>query len=128
MKKTKTKAVKKQAIKTQSKNLPAGYTDVGDASMAPAVDWKKTKVVEGVVVLMKTIEKTVKEKGKNVVKKMRLMVIENDKGRLAVWEKKALEGLFNEAAEGSEVYIRHTGRIKIKGRPEPMHTFDVGMK
>lgn len=129
--------MKKSAKSPKAKNakfqIPKGYTVCASGGMTSAIDWDKTPIVEGEVVEIKTIpEKKGKDKkGKTVVlrKETRLMIVKKESGEeVAVWEKKDLENLFDQVEEGNEVYIAHTGMLKIPGRTQPMHQFTSAFK
>lgn len=83
------------------------------------VDWKKTKLVEGVI---KGFRKYVYKK-----KKRELMEVANEKtGEIvALGHYAALDNLFSMAKKGDAVRVKLMGRKKIKGQKNPMLLFDV---
>lgn len=83
------------------------------------VDWKKTKLVEGVV---KGFRKYTYKK-----KQRELMEVANEStGEIvALGRYAALDNLFDIAKKGDAVRVKLTGRKKIKGQKNPMLLFDV---
>lgn len=117
-------AKKKLAIVV--KGLPAGFKQItGD--FAPKWDFKKNPELQGTVFEIKAVAG--KRKGKNKRKDSRVMTIADSNGEIhAVWHSAGLNGLFDTAEKGSEVYIRYVGLKKIAGKPQPMKEFVTAMK
>lgn len=106
-------------------NLPAGFRQVNSGNFPPNHDFKKNPILQGEVTEIKTVAVKIGRKPKDT----RLMIIADENGVLtSVWESAALEGLFEEAKKGDEVYIQFTGMITIKGRQQPMKGFVAAVK
>lgn len=127
MKKSKAKSKKNTHIE-----IPKGYKVIANGGMTETHDFEKHPILEGEVLEIKTLPPKFGEdkKGKKIEvrKETRLMVLKTKTGDAAVWEKKALENLFDQCEVGSDVHIHYTGRIEIKGRDKGMHTFVCGLK
>jgi hypothetical protein len=105
--------------------MPEGFVMPAGAQV-PNWDYEKQKVLRGVIVQIKTITKKKPRKGEKP--KTRLMVIrENDTEKLyQVWESAGNVGLFDEAKQGAEVFIRYDGLgAKVKGKNQ-MRLFTTG--
>lgn len=102
--------------------IPEGFRRVESGNFPPLHDFKKQAELIGECNAIKTIK--TQKRGK--VAETRIMyVADNDTGELvSVWESAALEGLFDEAQPGMQVWIKFTGLIKIKGRQMPMKGFE----
>lgn len=105
--------------------LPKGFKAISGGG-GNSVEWKKGKIVQGVVVEVKTIDKKNPKKGENST--MRLMRIQTKEGDVTVWEKSALQGLFDAAKKGKAVYIEHVGMGKAKKGQSAPNLFIAGMK
>lgn len=104
-----------------SGDIPEGFTMPASAQV-PNWDFDKKKILQGVIVNVKTITKKKPRKGES--KTTRLMIVREEGGNLLqVWESAALHGLFDETKKGYAVWIRFDGLgEKIKGRM-PMKLF-----
>lgn len=125
--------MKKKPVKKNTHiEIPKGYKVIANGGMTETHDFDKNPIVEGEVLELKTLPAKFgkDKKGKKIAvrKETRLMVLKTKNGDSAVWEKKALENLFDACEVGSEVHIHYTGRIEIKGRDQGMHTFVCGLK
>lgn len=106
--------------------MPKGFVAISGGS-GDSVDWKKGKVVTGVVKEIKTITIPAKKKGEKP-KDTRLMRVETKEGDVTVWEKAALTGLFDKAKRGKQVYIEHLGMGKAKPGQSKPNLFLAAMK
>jgi len=117
--------------KTSSKTLatvtlPKGFKPITGGG-GDSVDWTVTKVVEGNVIEVKTIDKKNPKKGENPT--MRLMRIKTKAGaEVTVWEKAGLKGLFEVAKKGKAVYIQHIGMATAKKGQSAANLFATGIK
>lgn len=105
--------------------MPEGYRRT--AGNFPQIhDFKKEPILTGIVQEIKTV--AMKMRGK--ASETRIMsVAQHETGEIsAVWESAALQGLFDEAKKGDDVFIKFTGMIRVKGRAQPMKGFDAGIK
>lgn len=102
---------------------PDGYTVArSDEDFFEPVNWEATPEVKGTVISVKDVElKKVKKGEKNLTRVLSFMDEENV--GWSIWEKKQLESIFNVVQPGTKIIITHTGTVKIKGRPQPMHKF-----
>lgn len=105
--------------------LPKGFKAITGGG-GDSVDWKKTKIVTGVVLEIKEIEKKNPKKGENPT--MRLMRIKTKDGEVSVWEKAGIKALFDVAKKGKHVHIQHVGMAKAKKGQSPANLFIAGMK
>ena len=86
------------------------------------VNWKQTKLVEGLVTAI--VSYTYKKQ-----KREKLQVTDTKTGEIFdVGQYAQLEQLFRIAKKGDMVRIRLTGKKKMKGGKQPMLTFDVKIK
>lgn len=105
--------------------LPSGFKQVSSGNFPPNHDFKKNPILQGEVQDIKTVAVKIGRKPKDT----RLMIVSDDDGVLSsVWESAALEGLFEAAKKGDEIFIQFTGMIAIKGRQQPMKGFVAGIK
>lgn len=114
----------KERMFPQSK-IPEGFRRLETGNFPPVHDFTKAAELQGTVNSIKTVEVKTGRK----VDKTRIMYVADENGVLvSVWESAALEGLFDEAKPGDEVYIQYTGPIKIKGRKQPMKGFQTAIR
>lgn len=116
--------MKPRAGKTGAK-LPAGFKQITGGG-GDSVDWKKQKIVTGVVLEIKEIDKKNPKKGENPT--MRLMRIATKDGDVTVWEKSGIKALFDAAKKGKHVFIQHIGMAKAKKGQSAANLFVAGMK
>lgn len=103
---------------------PAGFKQMEiSGNFAPTHDFQVEANIQGRVVEIKTVPK-----GGLIKKDTRIMVVRTDKGDRSVWESTALIGLFDTVKKGKTVLIHYTGEIKVKGRRQTMHGFEVFIK
>lgn len=104
--------------------LPKGFKAI--SGFGGSWDFKKEKVLVGVVVSFKTIDSQYKDdRGKP--KKQRLATIRRaDGSEVTVYESGALKPLFD-LKKGTKIAIAFRGLKKIKGRKQPMKDFELGV-
>lgn len=125
----------KKVVKTANA-LPDGFVSKSGGDFAPIHNFMEAgnEVLQGFVQgeVRTVVTKPAKGNGlgNNAEQSSRVMTVaDSDTGEVkAFWESKALEGLFNDAKAGDEVYVKYTGPVKVKGRPKPMRGFLVGLK
>lgn len=118
-------AKRKKSVKHSSPmfDIPSGYK-ITSTNFAPPWEYKKNTTLEGEVIEIKDVKK-----GGKIKKDTRIMTVRNGSGDpVAVWESSALRVLFDQAEEGSEVFIKYHGEKKVKGQKNPMHDFVAAIK
>lgn len=127
-------AAKKKAVKSA---LPAGFVRKGGGDKHPAHDFRVAgcDVFQGVVVEMKTVTQTKKQKDPKT-KKEKLVEVEtpvmicaeSGTGELkSIWHSHAMTEVFDDAKIGDEVYFRFVGQKKTKGGNR-FNEFECGLK
>lgn len=106
--------------------LPAGFKAIqGGGDFAPSWDWKKQPVIEGIMHGIRSVK--LPKKGKIPAREVQVYTIRTKDGDVGVWESAGLRAL-KEVKKGKQVAIVYLGQKKIKGRPQPMRDFQVGVK
>ncbi len=109
---------------THRAQLPEGFEAI-EGSFAPSWDFDEMPVIQGEVTRLEYVETGVGRDRRTV----RVMDIKTPSGeRFAVWESAGLRPLFDRAGKGAIVAAAYTGEVEVKGRKQPMHGFQVGIK
>jgi hypothetical protein len=116
------KATAKSA--TKKVELPKGFKAItGSGDFAPNWDFEKQPLIEGV---LKAVRAVTQNKGKKDEREVNVYTITTKGGDLTVWESTALRAL-QDVKKGKRVAIAFQGFRKLKGRPQPMKDFTVGV-
>lgn len=106
--------------------LPSGFKAIqGGGDFAPSWDWKKHPVIEGIMQGIRAVK--LPKKGKIPAREVHVYTIRTKDGDVGVWESAGLRAL-NQVKKGKQVAIAYLGQKRIKGRPQPMRDFVVGVK
>jgi len=106
--------------------LPAGFEPIsGGGKFAPSWDFKRQKIVQGIVTRFGSA--TV-NKGKKDERTVKVATIKQKGGaEVSVFESGGNKGLFA-VKKGAEVFIQYIGKKKLPGRKQPMNDFIVGAR